>query len=102
DGIRYLIVTGVQTCALPIFDLEGARRLAGVLARAAAAARRDERHCPKSGEGPPPHRRRGTYHEAGALDAASMNVRLRHRFPVGKIGRASGRERAQGAAAAAW
>src|SRR2546427_6162023 len=29
DGIRYLTVTGVQTCALPISDLEGGGRRLG-------------------------------------------------------------------------
>src|SRR6266404_3305609 len=50
DGIRYKLVTGVQTCALPIFPRAGIADEKDLGVRVLDLVRRDWRGC---GDGPP-------------------------------------------------
>src|SRR5262249_58693705 len=80
DGIRDWSVTGVQTCALPIFALLHLQRAAGELERRARGRRRGLRDRRRLGGG-----LRRAAAAATAAGAASAT----------KIGRASCRERVQ-------
>src|SRR5437868_6762995 len=84
DGIRYRNVTGVQTCALPIF--------AGAVERPDAAVHQ-RRHGAVQGR---VHRRRGPRLQARG-DVAEVRARRRQaqRSRRGQIGRASCRERVE-------
>src|SRR5205085_3528492 len=87
DGIRDLTVTGVQTCALPIF---------GVV-RDAIEAARVEREAPIPSGGPDPYRFAdeseflALLRDAGFTEVSVEKIDLTHR--VAEIGRASCREK---------
>src|SRR5687767_15183331 len=92
DGIRDKLVTGVQTCALPI----SARRAPRRLARRPAPRRRAGAAAPGAAE----FRRGGgggvggAYRERGAAEGASAKKRVGRIGSAGvEIGRASCRER---------
>src|SRR2546421_4488541 len=72
DGIRDLIVTGVQTCALPIWDAVGVLRLGA------------RRLCTDESERPAVHHRR-----------AAQGVRGRERGGYGGRGGDGGRDRSE-------
>src|SRR2546429_5449414 len=82
DGIRDVAVTGVQTCALPIFDLRLPVREVGLLqARPATVAELDDPDRDQGGVRPSARRER------------ARDTRGRGALALGEIGRASCRER---------
>src|SRR5207237_7384419 len=86
DGIRDSSVTGVQTCALPIFERELVRESVGRAAEDRRVAERVQR-----GEAA---QFAGLSNASGVRAATSSFLRLRaSRYAGGKIGRASCRER---------
>src|SRR5205823_9311425 len=84
DGIRYKLVTGVQTCALPISGdgelshLQFVTIVAGIVVSAAAVCRRDRVDANRQSA------RKGDF---------GRGLALAHAGAGGKIGRASCRER---------
>src|SRR3989440_642615 len=84
DGIRNLIVTGVQTCALPIFATEIRTAVRAVVER-----RRCGVHCPSDGVGAGRRIQAvvgGRVDQGAGMDAAADRVRSEERR-VGKEGR---------------
>src|SRR5256886_9257675 len=87
DGMRHLTVTGVQTCALPIFEIERARRV-GKFARAAEALLFGEQRVQQGPRGERRLDRGDGVDEIGLRDHADRRAAVER-----KIGRASCRER---------
>src|SRR5206468_8459550 len=93
---RYLIVTGVQTCALPIYELQLGREAVGDLARAVGGAVVDHQYAV-------PRAKHVAQRQQHRLEIRSFVVRRKadgrahrrayDRWRGRKIGRASGRER---------
>src|SRR5207244_5390022 len=90
DGIRDDLVTGVQTCALPIWDRDLQRRAVrdGASAREGAAARSDQELCPAAGPAAEADGGVRAQHRRAGGDARDLPGGLHRR----QIGRASCRE----------